>query len=725
MPKCVPRAADTALRVLLLSLAACSATEGDPTTAEQRRLDLPPFQAPPTTRADTTDDYHGTSVADPYRWLEDQGSADTAAFVAAQNAASRAFLDALPARAEIRARLEELWNFPRTTPPQRHGTHWFWTHNDGLQNQSVWFTAEGSDLAPDAAGRVLLDPNLLSADGTVALAGFEPTDDGKLVAYATSASGSDWQEWHVLDVATGQALPDRLQWAKFTRAAWTHSGDGFFYQRYPAPKQGEVFEAANTNPQLCYHKVGTEQSADQVVYERPDEPQWAFDAEVTESGRFVVITMRNGTDRRNRIGYADLNQEGWPVQPLLMDFDAHYDFLGHDADTFWFATDKDTKRGRIVAVDRLHPAAGWQTIVPAQNDTLQAARVLGGHFVCTYLADAANRVAVFDLDGASRGDLQLPTLGSVSGFTGRADDAITFFSFQSFVQAPIVLRHDFSSGATSTFRASELQFDSSDIVTQRRFLQSGDGTRLCLFLVHRKGQALDGNHPTYLYGYGGFNISLVPRFSVANLVFVERGGVYAQAILRGGGEYGDAWHKAGMLGHKQNVFDDFAACADYLLRNGFTRPDKLAIGGASNGGLLVGAMLTQRPDLFGAAIAEVGVLDMLRYHKFTIGAAWAPEYGTSDDPEQFAWLYAYSPLHNTKPGTHYPPTLIMTGDHDDRVLPGHSYKFAAALQHAQGGDAPILLRVETSAGHGAGKPTTKLIDEAADRWAFLAAVLGS
>ncbi len=681
----------------------------------------PAFAAPATRNDEVFDSYHGTEVADPYRWLEDQDGAETAAFVAAQNAASRAFLDAISQRGPIHERLRELWNFPRASAPEHHGDTWFWTHNDGLQNQSVWLLG----TTPADEGHVLLDPNTLSADGTTALAGFQPSEDGRLVAYATSASGSDWQEWHVLDVATRQPLTDRVQWAKFTSAAWTTNGKGFFYQRYPAPKAGEVYQAANRNAQLCYHQVGTEQAADRVVYERPDEPEWSFGAEVTESGRFLVVTVRSGTDRRNRIVHADLTQEGWPVQTLLNDFDAHYDFLGHDGDTFWFHTDQGAPRGRIVALDRNQPRDPWRTLVAEQADTLQQARVLGGHFVCTYLTDAAHRIAVHTLDGSPKAAIALPTLGSVGEFEGKAADPVAFFTFQSFAQPPTVMRHDFATAQTTVFRPSACAFDASGIVTERRFLQSGDGTRLCLFLVHKQDMVLDGSNPTYLYGYGGFDISLVPSFSVQNMVFLERGGLYAHAILRGGGEYGEAWHRAGMREHKQHVFDDFVACAEFLIRNGYTRTDKLAVGGRSNGGLLVGAVLTQRPDLFGAAIPEVGVLDMLRYHRFTIGAAWAPEYGTSSDPEQFRWLFAWSPLHRVRAGEHYPPTLVMTGDHDDRVLPGHSYKFAATLQAAQGGDAPILLRVEPASGHGAGKPVSKLIDEAADRWAFLAAVLGS
>ena len=506
--------------------------------------------------------------------------------------------------------------------------------------------------------------------------------------------------------------------------AWTRDGQGFFYQRFAAPPEGQAMQAQNQNAQLCYHRLGTDQSADVVVYARPDAPRLLFGPEVTEDGRFLIVRAAQGSDRRTGLYYADLQSEGWPVQPLLDAFDASYDFLEHDGDTFYLRTDKDAPKGRLVALDRTDPQRTLRTVVAEAKDALRGARLLGGHFVCHYLTDACSRALVYGLDGISQGELQLPTLGSLGAFSGKANDPVAFVAFQSFGMPPTILRHDFAAAATTVFRASALQYDTSRLVTSRKFLQSHDGTRLCLFLVHKKGLTLDGQNPTYLYGYGGFNVSMTPTFAVPNLAFVEAGGVLAVAVLRGGGEYGEAWHRAGMREQKQNVFSDFIACAEYLQRNGFCDRQHLAIGGGSNGGLLVGACLTQRPDLFGAAIPEVGVLDMLRFHQFTIGAAWVPEYGSSDDKEQFAWLRAYSPLHNVKPGTHYPPTLVMTGDHDDRVLPGHSYKFAAALQQAQGGDAPIVLRIDTSAGHGGGKPVGKQIEEAADRWAFVLGVLG-
>ena len=712
-------------------LAACSSLEWGPGPEQQPPVrhflpqpptapELPPFVAPAVATDDVVDDYHGTTVADPYRWLEDQDGERTRAFVQAQNAATDTFLAALPQRAEIHARLQQLWNFPRTSAPQRFGRTWFWSHNDGLQNQGVWYRG----VAPDAVGTVVLDPNSWSADGSTALAGFRPSEDGRHVAYAIAERGSDWQQWRVLDVASGALLPDTLRWAKFTAAQWSHDGKGFFYQRFPAPADGEVYQATNRNPQLCYHALGTDQAEDVVVYERPDQPDWLFGAEVSDDGRFLVLTMRSGSSHHTRLACADLQQPGWPVQTLALPGEAHWSFVGNAGDIFWLRTDAGAPMAKLVAVDRRTADAEPRTIIAERAHALQGVERCGGAFLCTWIVDAAHQVTVHGDDGAERSTVPLPTLGSVSAVLGRHDDPQVYLTFQSFVHAPTVLRHDLDSGSTTTFRRSQLPVDTDGLVTERKFLHSRDGTRLCLFLVHHRELVADATHPTYLYGYGGFAQSMTPTFSVQNLEFIERGGIYAHAILRGGGEYGDAWHRDGMLAHKQNVFDDFVACAEYLLRNRYTCRQKLAIGGRSNGGLLVGAALTQRPELFAAAIPEVGVLDMLRYHHFTIGRAWAPEFGRSDDAEAFRWLRAYSPLHRIQAGTHYPATLVMTGDHDDRVLPGHSYKFAAALQSAQAGAAPILLRVETATGHGAGKPTGKLIDEAADRWAFLAAVFG-
>ena len=719
-------AATASLLLLPFTFTACAGSPASPTAPEATPTApasaTERYQSPPTRKDSTTEVLHGTTIADPYRWLEDQDGADVHTWVTAQNAVSRHYLDAVPERAAIRARLQQLWNYPRFGAPDKAGPKWIYSRNDGLQNQSVlWITA---DLQQD--GEVLLDPNQLSPDGTVALAGFEPDEAGRYAAYATSARGSDWREWHVLDLQTKQKLADKLEWSKFSGASWTHDSKGFFYTRYEAPKEGEVYESQNKTPKLCYHVLGEAQASDRVVYERPDQPDWGFNPRVTEDGRFCMISLSVGTDRKNRVAYIDLQQDGMQVEPLLMKFDAGYRFLGNDGDLFYFLTDLDAPKNRIVAIDRKDTdTAKWQTLVPEGKDALQSARLVADRFACLYLQDACHEVLLFGLDGKPQGRIDLPALGAVSGLSGKRTDQQAFYTFSSFLYPPTIYRYDFAQQQSVVFKAPQLDFDPKPYVTERVFPQSKDGTRLCVFLVHKQGIRLDGSHPTYLYGYGGFDIAMTPRFSVSNLVWIERGGVFAYAVLRGGGEYGEQWHQAGMLGRKQNVFDDFIACAQYLQRNGYCTRQKLAIGGGSNGGLLVGACLVQRPDLFGAAIPEVGVLDMLRYHKFTIGWAWASEYGSADDADAFKWLLGYSPLHNVKPGTSYPPTMVMTGDHDDRVLPGHSFKFAAALQEAQAGPAPILLRVETDAGHGAGKPTAKLLDEAADRWAFLTRALGS
>lgn len=718
-PSCPPAV------LLLAALAACAGSTQNPADAPlpvpEAPVTKPAWKSPVVTRKDASvvDDYHGTKVADPYRWLEDQDGADVAEWVKAQNVVSRGFLDAVPERATIRTRLEQLWNFTRHGGLSKAGSTWFYSRNDGLQNQAVvWKT---SDPAQD--GAVFLDPNTLSKDGTVALGGFAPNEQGTMVAYSVSARGSDWNEWRVRDVATGADLPDVLTWSKFSSAAWTHDGKGFFYQRYPAPKEGEVYQAETRNPQLVYHALGTAQSEDKVVYERPDQPTWGFGGQVTEDGRYLVLNVWEGTSEKNRIAYVDLQAEGWPVTPLLMDADAAYDFLGNDGTKFHFRTNKDSPRGFVASLDITDAEKQWQVLVPQTKDTLEGAGILGERLVLTYLSDAVHSIHLHKLDGSADGEVALPSLGAVAGMSGKRNQGEMSFSFTSFLYPTTTWRYDFATRKLEAFHPPQLAFDTTPYVVERVFPQSKDGTRLCLFLVRRKDAVLDGSNRTYLYGYGGFNISMTPNFSVARLAWLEQGGIYAHAVLRGGGEYGQEWHEAGMLGNKQNVFDDFIACAEYLVRNQFTKPSRLAIGGGSNGGLLVGACITQRPDLFGAGIPEVGVLDMLRYHKFTIGWAWAVEYGSSDKAEQFPWLIAYSPLHRVQDGKSYPATMVMTGDHDDRVVPGHSFKFAARLQEAQGGPAPILARIETNAGHGAGKPTSKLIDEAADRWAFLLRVL--
>ena len=661
------------------------------------------------------DDYFGTSVPDPYRWLEDGNSAETAAWITAQNKLTQDYLGNIETRAAIKARLTTLWNYERFSVPFKEGGRYFYSRNDGLQNQAVFYTMATLDETP----KVLLDPNTLSADGTVALAGLSVSPDGKYLAYGTAASGSDWNEWRVRDIETGVDNTDQLKWVKFSGASWTKDGKGFFYSRYDAPNEATKMADANYFQKLYFHAVGTPQSADTLVYDRPDHKDWGFGGRVTDDGQYLIITATQGTARMNRVYYKDLRQPGGKVLPLLEDFDAAYAFIDHQGPVMLFRTDRDTPRGRVVAIDVRKPkAADWKTIVAESADTLQAVDLVDGKLLASYLHDAKSAVKVFSIDGKLIREVSLPGIGTAAGFNGKRTDRETFYSFTSFTTPTTIYRYDIASGKSSVVRQPKVAFDPTKFETEQIFYSSKDGTKVPMFIVHTKGMKLDGSNPTYLYGYGGFDISLTPAFSVANLAWIEMGGVLAIPNLRGGGEYGKAWHEAGTKLQKQNVFDDFIAAAEWLITNKYTSTQKLAIGGGSNGGLLVGAAMTQRPELFGAALPAVGVMDMLRFHKFTIGWAWTSDYGSADDAAQFKALYAYSPLHNLKPAC-YPATMVTTADHDDRVVPAHSFKFAATAQAAQRGTAPMLIRIETKAGHGAGKPTSKQIEEAADRWGFL------
>ncbi len=680
-----------------------------------------PKKYPPARLGDTVDDYHGVKVADPYRWLEDPDSAETRAWLEAENKITFGYLEGIPARLKIRERLTRLWNYERFGIPFREGGRYFYTRNDGLQNQSVLYTADSLDGAP----RVLIDPNTWSADGTVALAGYAVSPDGQWIAYGVSSGGSDWTEWRVRDVVTGNDLPDLVQWVKFSGASWTKDGAGFFYSRYDAPDEKSKLQSQNYFQKLYYHKRGTLQSADVLVYERKDQKEWGFGGGVTEDGRFLGISVWQGTDVRNRFFYKELAKPDSPVVELLPELEASYSFLGNVGDVFYFKTDLNAPRGRVIAIDIRRPErAAWREVLPQAAETLEFASLLGGRLVAGFMEDAASKVSVYSLDGRLDRVVALPGLGSVAGFGGHADDPETFFLFTNFVTPGAIYRYDVATGQQTPFRSPKVDFDPDRFEVQRVFYTSKDGTRVPMFLAHRTGLKLDGNNPVYLYGYGGFNASSTPYFSVANLVWMEMGGVYALACIRGGGEYGEEWHQAGMKLKKQNVFDDFIAAGEWLIAQKYTSTPKLAIGGGSNGGLLVGACLTQRPDLFGAAVPEVGVMDMLRVPKFTIGWAWVSDFGSPDNPEDFKAIRAYSPLHNLKPGTRYPATLITTADHDDRVVPAHSFKFAAALQAAQAGPAPVLIRIETRAGHGGGKPVAKQIEEIADIWSFLVRELG-
>ena len=669
---------------------------------------------PKARKADVVEDHFGVKVADPYRWMEDLDAPEVKAWVEAENKVTFAYLRSIPQREQIRARLTEVWNYEKYGVPYKRGHRYFYSRNSGLQNQSVLYVADSLDATP----RVLLNPNTLSKDGTVALNGTSITDDGRLLAYGLSEAGSDWVTFHVRDVDTGKDLPDVIKWVKFSGASWTKDGKGFFYSRYDEPKGNELKES-NYYQKLYYHKLGTPQSADELVYERPDHKDWGFGGSVTDDGRYLIISVWQGTEEKNRVYYKDL-QAGGPVVKLLDDFDAQYGFIDNDGPLFWFSTDLDAPRGRVIAIDIRHPQReNWKEIIPQAAETLRGVNILDNMFVASYLKDAHSQIRIFDINGKFVREVELPTLGSARGFGGKRTDTETFYAFTSFAYPTTIYRYDMTTGQSTVFKRPKVKFNPSDYVTRQIFYHSKDGTRIPMFITHKKGLDLDGNNPTYLYGYGGFNISLTPRFSISNLVWMEMGGVFAMPNIRGGGEYGKAWHDAGRLKNKQNCFDDFIAAAQWLIAHKYTRTEKLAIGGGSNGGLLVGACLTQRPELFGAALPAVGVMDMLRFHKFTIGWAWVSDYGNPDDPDMFKVLYAYSPLHNIHKGTCYPPTMITTSDHDDRVVPCHSFKFAATLQDAQGCDNPILIRIETRAGHGAGKPTAKIIEEVADRWAFL------
>ena len=678
---------------------------------------------PQAERLEHIDDYHGVAVADPYRWLEEPDSPQLRDWIAAQNALTESFLAQVPQRAAIKARLTKLWNYERWSLPSKEGGRYYYGRNDGLQNQNVILVSDTLDGAGEA--RVFIDPNELSADGTLALGGLNASKDGRYAAYATAQAGSDWHVWRVRDLASGQDLADRVEWSKFSVAAWSGDSKGFFYAAFPPPGEGEEFSAVSAAPRIMHHVVGTAQAQDQLVYERHDQPEWYLSPFVSDDDRYLLIAVNPGRLIHNGFFYKDLQSHGAAVVELLGGFDAQYTFIGNDGPLFYVQTDLEAPRGRIVAIDTRTPdKANWTTHIPQADEALLKASLVGGHFVLHYLKDARSVVRVFDRNGAFVREVELPGIGTVDGFDGRQDDPETFYLFTGFTTPAAIYRYDVATGASTLFRQARVDFDPSRFETKQVFYASKDGTRVPMFLTHRKGLELDGANPTILYGYGGFNIPLTPAFSVANLAWVEMGGVHAVACLRGGGEYGEAWHVAGTRLRKQNTFDDFIAAAEWLTAKKYTSAAHLAIQGRSNGGLLVGAAMTQRPQLFAAALPGVGVLDMMRFHKFTVGWGWVGDYGSSDDPTEARALRAYSPYHNLEAGSCYPATLVHTADHDDRVYPAHSFKFAAALQHAQSCDRPALIRIETRAGHGMATPTAKKIEETADLWTFLVAVLG-
>ncbi len=684
--------------------------------------DGPKMSYPETRKSDVVHEYHGTKVPDPYSWLEDDNSAETKAWVEAQNKVTFGYLESIPEREKIKARLTELWNYERFGVPSEEGGRYFFSRNDGLQNQSVLYWAESLEAEP----KVLIDPNTMSKDGTVALAGISVSKDGKYVAYGIADAGSDWNRWKIREVETGKDLDDELKWIKFSSAAWDKQGKGFYYGRYPEPKPGQSLTESNFYQKVYFHRVGTPQSEDVLVWEDTENKDWRASAAQTDDGRFLVVTIGKGTDDKYRILFKDLfKRDARPPQHLVGEFDADYTFIDNEGPVFFFKTNKDAPKGRVIAIDVFDPAPEkWKVIIPEAAETLDGVSLVGDKFIAQYLKDAHSQVKLFAVDGKPLGEVEFPGLGTASGFGGRREDKETFYSFTSFTSPARIFRYDVATGKSTLYKSPKLAFNPDDFVTEQVFYTSKDGTKVPMFLSYKKGLKKNGEVPTYLYGYGGFNISLTPAFSPANLAWMEAGGLYAQPNLRGGGEYGEAWHQGGTKLNKQNVFDDFIGAAEWLIKEGYTKPAKLAIGGGSNGGLLVGACITQRPELYGAALPAVGVMDMLRFHKFTIGWAWIDDYGSSDDPAQFKAIYAYSPLHNLKPGTKYPATMVTTADHDDRVVPAHSFKFAAALQAAHKGETPTLIRIETRAGHGAGKPTSKMIEEAADRWAFVMKNLG-
>jgi prolyl oligopeptidase len=680
---------------------------------------------PETRRVDQVDDYHGEQVADPYRWLEEDArtSEEVAQWVEAQNVVSRAFLDAIPERDEFHRRLSELWNYERYSAPWEMGGKYFYTKNDGLQNQSVLYWAKSYD----EEGKELIDPNKWSVDGTIALGQTEVSDDGKLLAYAKQEAGSDWVTIHVIEIESGKPLDDELKWSRHGQIVWNAAGDGFFYARYPAPPEGEQYQALALNQMIYFHKLGAPQEEDKLVYNDPDHPEWMFGLTLTDDDKYLVLSIGRSTDPQNKVYVrpVDAGLDGeWTK--LVDDFENEFNFVGNDGSRLYFHTDLDSPTKRIVVIraEAQDARKSAEEVVAAEDATLVAASLMDGKLICRYLDDVATRVDVRTAAGDMLEQVELPGVGTAGGFYGEQDDAETFYTFTSYTTPPSIYRYDLQSRESQLIRKPEIDFDPDKYESTLDFCTSKDGTRVPVIVTHRKDVERDGKNPTLLYAYGGFNIPLPPAFSVEYAVWMDMGGVVAVANLRGGGEYGEEWHLAGKLHNKQNVFDDFIAAAEWLIDEKYTSKEKLAIAGGSNGGLLVGAAMTQRPDLFGAALPAVGVLDMLRFHKFTAGLFWVDEYGSADDREEFKTLRAYSPYHNLKPGTRYPATLITTADTDDRVVPMHSFKFGAALQHAQSGDAPVLLRIETRAGHGSGKPISKRIDEAADRWAFLWKTLG-
>jgi prolyl oligopeptidase len=673
---------------------------------------------PVAKKVDTIDNYFGTKVADPYRWLENDTSSATAAWVKEENQVTNAYLEKIPFREKIREKLTRIWNYPKYGVPFHEGPWYFYNKNNGLQNQTVLYVRKGLDGTP----KILLDPNTFSNDGTIALAGISASHDGKYLAYSISKSGSDWNEIHVLEIESGKLLTDTLKWVKFSGMAWQK--DGFYYSRFEEPKTGQELTAENKNHKVYYHKVGDLQKNDRLVYENKKFPDRNYGAQVTDDEHFLLLYETESTSG-NALWYQDLTKKETGFKPLAPGFENDYGVIDNAGDKLILMTNLDAPKKKLILMDPVNPQpANWKTIIPERDDVLESVDLASDKIISTYMQKAVSKAYVYDLNGKFLHEMELPGLGTLSGISGKKGEDLAFYGYSGFLYPSTIFKYDVEKNKSSVYNAAEIDFKSDEYETTQVSYSSKDKTTVTMFLVYKKGIKMDGSNPTLLYGYGGFNISMTPGFSISRTVFLENGGIYAVANIRGGGEYGEAWHKGGIKEKKQNVFDDFIAAAEYLISQKYTSAEKLAIMGGSNGGLLIGACMTQRPELFRVAIPQVGVMDMLRYQKFTIGRSWASDFGTSDTKEGFNYIYKYSPLHNLKKGVKYPATLAITGDHDDRVVPAHTFKFMATLQEDQAGDYPVLVRIETKAGHGGGKPTAKVIEEAADIWSFVMYNLG-
>ena len=671
---------------------------------------------PDAVKQDVVDEYHGTKIADPYRWLEDPDSKETVDWVTKENELTRSFIDSYAKRDAIEQRLTKLWNYPKYSLPNKEGDRYFFTKNDGLQNQAVLYMVKSLNGEPT----VLIDPNKLSADGTVALSGINYTEDGKMMTYAVSASGSDWQEVHVRDIDAGKDTDDLLKWCRFSGIGWKKDKSGFWYNRFPA--EGEVAEEDRSNYNKVYwHQLGTTQDKDVLVYEDKANKEIGFSPYVTEDGEYLMLYVYHGTDPKNGIYFRKTSDSTGPFTHLFELNEAMYTPVDNIGSTVYVHTDADAPRGRVIAVDLNKPGKeNWKELIPQKPEVIDNVTMVNNELVVSYMKDAHHQLMIFDKDGKFRREIELPTIGTVQGVAGDREDTDMFFGFVSYTYPFTAFRYDFKTDKVEVFRKPDIDFDGSKFESKQVFYQSKDGTKIPMFITYKKGTKLDGNNPTLLYGYGGFNISMTPTFSIGRVMWMENGGIYAVACLRGGNEYGEEWHQGGVLDRKQNVFDDFIAAGEYLIKEKYTQTKYLAINGGSNGGLLTAACTVQRPDLWGAVVCQVPVIDMLRYHKFTVGRYWVSDYGNAEEnAKDFAYMIKYSPLHNVKPGFKSPPMLITSADTDDRVVPAHAKKFAATLQANDAGDNPILLRVETKAGHGAGKPTSKQIEESADIYAFL------